>query len=262
MASPLLASLRLSNVDALAAAEAAPRTTCLHCNHKMKYYCYNCQRPLIPNTPHLTLPIHLDIVHHPTEKLSKSTAIAARILAPETSTWFEYPANIPAYDPAETILLFPAPNARRLADFPDLAKYKRVVCVESVWSKANGVAAHPHLRDLPKAVISCEETLFWRYQNISDTNLSTIEAIFYFYRDYITCTRGEYRHEVDDLLWFFSHIYNKVQRFYIEHPDKQFTHKEGYIKYDTPRADAPAAAAPAAEGEPPAKEAPKEEATN
>ncbi|EKE37003.1 DTW domain containing protein [Entamoeba nuttalli P19] len=234
MAAEFFNKLKLSSKEPLEKADKGGRITCPLCHKKMKYYCYYCRRGLIPELPQVNLPIKLDIIHHPTEKVAKSTALTACIVAKDDTQWIEFPNEIPQYDPNETILLFPSPDAKRLSDFDDLKKYKRMVCIESVWYKANAVLNHPNIKNLPKAIICAEETLFWRYQNISNTNLSTIEAIYYFYRDYYTCMNGKYNGECDDLLYFFTHIYHRVQDFYNEHPDKTFIHKDGYIQYKTP----------------------------
>ncbi|ELP83919.1 hypothetical protein EIN_311800 [Entamoeba invadens IP1] len=231
MSDEFLSTLRLSSSTPLEDADKGGRVICPICKKSMKYFCYNCRKSLLPNAPQMTLPIKLDIVHHPTEKTSKSTALTACVLAPQDATWVEFPDEIPEYDSNETLLLFPSEDAKKLSEIPDLKKYKRVVCIESVWDKANAVKCHKNLVNLPKAVICAESTLFWRYQHLSDANLSTIEAIYYFYRDYYLATIGNYTGQCDDLLYYFVHIYKKVQGFYNQHPEKSFAHKDGYIKY-------------------------------
>ncbi|KAJ3119783.1 hypothetical protein HK100_000157 [Physocladia obscura] len=86
------------------------------------------------------------------------------------------------------------------------------------------------------------KTLFWRFQNVGEHCLSTIEAIYYFYRDYFTCFEQQnvpehvYDGRYDVLLYFFRIQYQIVQDFYRRKPDLKFTTKkkgaQSYIKYD------------------------------
>ncbi|KAI8610984.1 hypothetical protein BC830DRAFT_698005 [Chytriomyces sp. MP71] len=81
-------------------------------------------------------------------------------------------------------------------------------------------------------------TLFWRFQNLGEHCLSTIEAVYYFFRDhYATYMPGvEYDGRYEGLLYYFRMQYETVQGYYREHPEKSFTQKkanaESYIKYD------------------------------
>ncbi|KAL7712383.1 tRNA-uridine aminocarboxypropyltransferase 1 [Entamoeba marina] len=230
--STLLNSLQLSSFSQLYNADnSTERIECPQCHKKMKYFCYNCRLRLLPNTPCVKLPINLEVIIHPNESNSRSTALTATILSPEQVNWNVYP-DIPKYDPNETLLLYPGKDAKNLSEIKDITKYKKVVCVESVWSKANLVSNHPHLKSLQKVVISEEETIFWRYQKVDKTNLATIEAIFYFYRDWFMAVNKTYNHEVDDLLYFYCYNYYKIQSHYKNNPDLSFTHIENYIKYD------------------------------
>ncbi|KAL7714304.1 tRNA-uridine aminocarboxypropyltransferase 1 [Entamoeba marina] len=231
MAESFFEKLKLSSKEPLIEADKKGRIVCPKCQKKMKYFCYNCQRGLLQGIPEVILPIELDIIHHPTEKVSKSTAMTARIVSKDYSRWIKFPDEVPAYDPNDTLLLFPSPDAKKLSEVEDLKKYKRIVCIESVWYKADNVVRHPNVNKLQKVIIDSEETLFWRYQKISNANLSTIEAIYYFYKDYITAMKGQYNGECDDLLYFFSHIYGRIQNYYNERPDRRFVHIDGYIKY-------------------------------
>ena len=67
----------------------------------------------------MRLPLNVHVVVHPKEPINRSTSLHVRILAPEQSALFLFPAQIPAYDPAKTLLLFPGPDAWLLdADLP------------------------------------------------------------------------------------------------------------------------------------------------
>ena len=232
MSSEFIQELHLSSQQPLKDADQKGRQICPQCKKSMKYFCYQCRIPLIENIPKIDLPIDCEIIHHPTEKVSKSTALSATLLS-DSCHWIEFPSDLPNYNPNETLLLFPSPTAKKVADFsPDsLRQIKRVVCIESVWQKANVVVNHPKIQHLPRAVISSHDTIFWRYQNISTTCLSSIEAIYYFYKEYAMVMNGSYNGEYDDLLFFFTHIYRRVQDYYNENPDKTFLHKDNYIQY-------------------------------
>ncbi len=91
-------------------------------------------------------------IHHPSEKLSKSSAVHAVIVSAQ-ATMHESP-NVPDFDPAETILLFPSADAVDVAAYPRLRNVKRVVVVDSQWQRTNGIMAHPNLQKLPCVVIN------------------------------------------------------------------------------------------------------------
>lgn len=96
------------------------RAVCPQCKTKKKYFCYKCCRKIGTGEgttwPHLSihlgipdvkLPLELCVVHHPAEKRSKSTAVHAKVLAPDSCNLYEFP-DFPEWDPAETLLLFPS----------------------------------------------------------------------------------------------------------------------------------------------------------
>merc|ERR1711991_279708 len=204
--SEFFASLKLAPSDHLDVKEKAK---CPRCNRSMKYYCYACVERISDLTPKLELPIDLEIVHHPSEKLSKSTAIHAVVLS-EQAKMREAPDEIPEYDPETTVLLFPSASAVDILDYPKLSTLKRVVVIDSQWQKTNGIVSHPSLAKLDTVIIQSRSTYFWRYQpkDMGSDFLATIEAIYYLYRDYLTKVRDEpYNGEVDNLLYFFAHMY-------------------------------------------------------
>jgi hypothetical protein len=128
--------------------------------------------------------------------------------------------DIPEYDPKDTVLLFPSANAVDITEYKDLAAVRRVVVVDSQWQKTNGIIGHKNLARLPCVVISKRSTYFWRYQpkDMGDDFLATIEAIYYCYRDLIcTLNPGKpYDGSVDNLLFFYSHMYKTIQSNYKE----------------------------------------------
>ncbi len=116
------------------------------------------------------------------------------------------------------MLLFPSASAVDIADYPNLAVVRRIVVVDSQWQKTSGIVGHPNLACLPRVVISSRSTYFWRHQpkDMGDDFLATIEAIYYCYRDYLSATRPgvPYDGSVDNLLFFFAHMYKTIQQTY------------------------------------------------
>lgn len=126
--------------------------------------------------------------------------------------------NVPEYDPSDTVLLFPSADAVDISVYPKLSEIQRVVVVDSQWQKTNGIISHPNLAKLPCVVISKQNTFFWRYQDVGEECLATIEAIYYFFKQYSIAKNPdvEYDGKCDDLLFFYSHIYKTIQNVYQE----------------------------------------------
>lgn len=57
----------------------------------------------------IVLTVFLKSIHHPSELLSKSTAIHAVIVSPDAK--MHESTDIPVYDPKDTVLLFPSADA-------------------------------------------------------------------------------------------------------------------------------------------------------
>jgi hypothetical protein len=89
-------------------------------------------------------------------------------------------------------------------------------------------------------------TLFWRFQQYGDFCLATIEAIYYFYKEYdqvyhhggldAAAIQGDLEGRYDNLLYYFKLQYDFIQKFYKSHPDLKFTDRKldgkTYIKYN------------------------------
>jgi len=82
---------------------------------------------------------------------------------------------------------------------------------------------------LPCVKIDEQKTLFWRYQDVGEECLATIEAIYYFYKEFVTKQSGSYDGECDDLLYYYSFMYNLIQDRY-KTQNKKFKRIENYIK--------------------------------
>jgi hypothetical protein len=56
-------------------------------------------------------------------------------------------------------------------------------------------------------------------------------AIYYFYQEFITKSKGQYNHEVDNLMYFYSFFYSLIQDTY-KTTKKEFPRIAGYVKLD------------------------------
>jgi len=64
--------------------------------------------------------------------------------------------------------------------------------------------------------LKSEKTKFWRHQkDIPDTYLSTVEAIYYFLREFHEhFVKEPYEGSYDNLLFFFTFMYKKIRHMY------------------------------------------------
>ena len=201
------------------------RVQCPICKHGCISYCPMCMKPLpqYPPPP-ITLPIRMDIIHHPKEPKVKSTAVQAIALCPTQADIWEFP-NFPTFNPSETLFLYPSPDAKHFDEI-DLHHYKRAVFVDSTWPQSKTICADPRLTSLTKISIDTHQTLFWRCQNEPPEFLATIEAIYFFYKAYIEAQNGgKYNGEVDNLLWYYVFQYEYIQAIFAKDPSKLASRK-------------------------------------
>jgi len=183
-----------------------------------------------PNlVPHLSLPVSVDVIHHPTELVSKSTAIHAKLISPDDVSMFEFP-NFPEYDFDSTLLLFPSKNALSVQEV-DFTNIKKVVFIDSQWQKTKRMLNHEGLSKLRSLKIDLQKTMFWRYQRVGEHCLATIEAIYYFFKEYHFKQTGSYEGQYDDILYYYSLFYNLIQDHY-KSQNKVFPRIENYVKVD------------------------------
>ena len=170
-------------------------------------------------------------MHYPTENRKKRTAIHAKVLCGEETEIFEFP-EVPEYSSeGDVLLLFPKEGAKQLKEVKDLEKVKKLVVIDSQWQTAKKILSHPNLQQLPCVSLDTHQTLFWRYhpKNVDDSGLATIEAIFYFFREYHLALHPSYEGQYDDLLYFFAHNYKLIQSYYKSN-NLEFKKKKNYIK--------------------------------
>ncbi|NWH76000.1 DTWD1 protein, partial [Piaya cayana] len=130
-----LQQLQLASQEVLEKAKKSGRSKCPRCSSSRMFYCYTCFVPVetVPTKeiPTVKLPLKIDIIKHPNETDGKSTAVHAKLLAPDDVTIYKYPC-IPEYEENrhEIALIFPGPNSVSVKDIPSyLQKYtKKGIC--------------------------------------------------------------------------------------------------------------------------------------
>jgi hypothetical protein len=121
-----------------------------------------------------------------------TTTTTATIITPTTTTSNPAPGgdstgasaqrttfNIPIYDPATTVLLYPSDDAVWLDEL-DFTGVLSVVVVESPWRYSDEVAKQPSLLRLRHVKIRGQTATHWRHQPLGSSYLCTVEAIYYF----------------------------------------------------------------------------------
>lgn len=142
-------------------------------------------------------------------------------------------------DPSAYVILFPDESAVELRDLSneEFSKIRNVIVIDGTWSQAAAINRTDPYCKLRRIKINPNlRTVFWRYQDLGEHCLSTIEAIYYFMKEYQEAKNKDlvYDGRLDDLLYFFSFFYHLIQDSYIKNPDKKYTsrHRFDYIKRD------------------------------
>jgi hypothetical protein len=269
------ASFSIASHEPLRREELRGRQRCPGCLKSCKHYCYRCIE-LLPNSegsfvPQLDrLPLHIFILKHAQELDSKSTAIHAKLLAPDHVSVYQFfkegqeaengrfrsqaetvldesqLRTLITKDPESFVILFPDESSVQFKDFEktsltegrrrDLSKIRNVIVIDGTWSQAMAInrtspySALPHIKLDPEL-----KTCFWRYQNLGEHCLSTIEAIYYCIREYSESTTPQEPRglrDYDNLLYFYSYFYHLIQDSYVQDPSRRYTsrHRLDYIK--------------------------------
>mmetsp|Transcript_22397 Transcript_22397/g.37014 ORF Transcript_22397/g.37014 Transcript_22397/m.37014 type:complete len:89 (+) Transcript_22397:2265-2531(+) len=87
------------------------------------------------------------------------------------------------------------------------------------------------MQQLKHVRINTRKTTFWRYQSRGDDCLATVEAMYYFFRDWHNALHKEYDGRYDNLLWLYAFVYDLIQDKYRTSSGLTFKHKDNYIKY-------------------------------
>ncbi|KAF9126273.1 DTW domain-containing protein 1 [Mortierella sp. 14UC] len=175
------------NISPTDVLDTIEKAHCPDCNRNVRYFCNRCLKLVeCPEgaVPQLKLPIKLDVIKHEQERDGKSTALHAKILAPDHVEVYAW-KDMPKYENVDRLLLlFPSPGAKQLSEI-DPASFDKLVVIDGTWEQANKMAKSdsPLLR-MKRVTIAPHETLFWRHQKKASDHLATIEAIYYFLREY------------------------------------------------------------------------------
>ncbi|KAG7482630.1 hypothetical protein JOB18_026226 [Solea senegalensis] len=91
---------------------------------------------------------------------------------------------------------------------------QRVVFIDSTWNQTNKISSDERLQGLLQVELKTRKTCFWRHQKGKpETYLATIEAIYYFLKDFHEhCLAQEYKGEYDNLLFFYSFLHSVVNK--------------------------------------------------
>ncbi|XP_051512298.1 tRNA-uridine aminocarboxypropyltransferase 1-like [Myxocyprinus asiaticus] len=243
-----LSGLLLASHAPLDEAQRAGRMKCSRCGSSRMFYCYSCCALVgleSQDVPNVKLPVKIDIIKHPNETDGKSTAVQARLLAPQDVTIYTYPC-IPDLDQSaeNIVLVFPGPDAMTVEQLweyfsaggescggePRTKRLKaekqsdaaadthtcpiqRVVFIDSTWNQTTRIITDERLQALPTVELKSRRTCFWRHQQgCPDTYLATIEAIYYFLKDLHNHYFSEYKGEYDNLLFFFSFLHKLINK--------------------------------------------------
>ncbi|KAI7906654.1 DTW domain-containing protein [Cokeromyces recurvatus] len=215
------------------------RSPCPICKKTVKYFCYKCYQIVgmqRSDIPQVELPIHLDVIKHHKELDGKSTAVHAKIIADKDVDIYTWP-DVPQFEqPERTLLLFPGPGAKQLKDIPR-DSFDKVVVIDGTWIQARQIANNtPILKKMQCVTIAPRQTHFWRFQNVNDEHLATIEAIYYFYREFSeTFEDSSYDGRYDNLMFYYKFFYQLIQTTYRKNKSVKFNHRhqqKDYIKYE------------------------------
>jgi DTW domain-containing protein YfiP len=185
------------------------------------------------------LPKKLILFKHPRELDGKSTAIHAKLVSPDDVSFIVSDCTDLTQtnlDSDRTLLLFPSEQAQDVKNV-EFNSFDQVIVVDGTWRQAKTMTRLLSKKFTRHVKIQNHSTLFWRYQKFSMDYLATIEAIYWFYRELLSCASitQEYNGQVDNLLYYFKAQYETVQEHYKNHPELVFTRKKldsvEYIHY-------------------------------
>ncbi|RHZ90038.1 hypothetical protein Glove_9g68 [Diversispora epigaea] len=253
-------SLKISSIKSLQAMNE--RDSCPICKKSVKFYCYICFVPVgchINEIPKVKLPIKVDVIKHHRENDGKSTAVHAKIIASEDVEIYSYSQMPKIENPDRVLLLFPSSDSQTLQNIPR-SSFDKLLIVDGTWRQASSMAKiDPELKNVRRVVIKSQKTLFWRYQNRDENHLATIEALYYFLKEYYETyeitpeiknntnninnnannieENKDYFYDgrYDNILWYFKYFYEFIQETYRKQKGKKhFTSRQraGYIKYE------------------------------
>lgn len=196
------------------------RIKCPKCDQSKKYYCPSCCLPMVDKKliPQLILPLHVSVLQHPKEKIEQSSIIPAKILAPSSLDIYRTD-TLPSIhlDPKDTLFLYPTKDAKSIKELDKtfVKNIKYLLMIDSTWAQVQTFLKLPEVKALTSVKISTEETTFWRYQEVDSSNLATVEALYFFFKEYDEAISDKpYDGKYDDLLYYYTFNYNLIQERY------------------------------------------------
>jgi DTW domain-containing protein YfiP len=219
--------LNMSPQSCLEEADREGRVECPNCRKPGKFYCTKCLAPMLrdlDSLPKVMLPLQVDIIKHDRERSGKTTSFHAKILAPSQVRLIDFPfpeddtrSLFADYAAENTVVLFPGPQSVRVGELAGLEKVTRVLVLDATWTSVSTILSSEALKGLRQVKLEPQQAHFWRLAR-HPTHVSTIEAIWHFFRDYQDARaqdRGTGKN-LDDLLFFFAFFYRLVGRHMLE----------------------------------------------
>jgi DTW domain-containing protein YfiP len=153
-----------------------------------------------------------------------ASSVPLRALCGDRAAVHVFP-SMPAFDRADTLVLFPTADAVEVASLNEAARaaVRRVVLVEGTWTSTAAMMKHARLRGLRTVKISASPSLYWRQLSrreragLDVTPLSTVEAAYFFFREWAAAGAGETDASLrrfDNLLFFFKLALQRTRAVY------------------------------------------------
>ncbi|RLN96036.1 hypothetical protein BBJ28_00020406 [Nothophytophthora sp. Chile5] len=205
------------------------RLPCTSCQRSYKFYCPKCYIPLgVPEdaaVPTLTLPLQVHVWFQ--DKVKKSTAPHAKVLAPRDVEIIPYPPVngsdvLPTYTREDAVVVYPSFESETLDKITveELRTIRTLVFIDCPWQKAAAIMMDPAISSLRcvKLAQPPQESNFWRYHKAGAGCVSTIEAIKLMLEEYtsaatragITLPAGSETAQLSDLLFFFNLQFTRI----------------------------------------------------
>ncbi|CAI5736115.1 unnamed protein product [Peronospora destructor] len=216
------------------------RVPCTSCQRSYKFYCPKCNIPLgVPEkvtVPLLTLPLCIHLWFQ--DKIKKSTAPHAKVLAPQDVEIIPYPlvndsTTLIKYTRENAVVVYPSFEAETLDEISseELRDFRTLIFIDCPWQKAPVIIKDPvlaHLRHV-KLAQPPKESHFWRYHKAGAGCVSTIEAIQLMLEEYtaaakkaaITLPEGSETTQLSDLLFFFKLQFTRIVEHFENETDPE-----------------------------------------
>uniref|UniRef100_A0AC34GL65 tRNA-uridine aminocarboxypropyltransferase n=1 Tax=Panagrolaimus sp. ES5 TaxID=591445 RepID=A0AC34GL65_9BILA len=156
----------------------------------------------------IELPVSIEIIKHPAEKNSKSTAIHCKLIAPNQTRIFDSKSEIPCFNDSEqfpnTVLVYPDSSAISIAEYvKENGPIQKFIFLDATWYTVREIQKKKELRGIPTVMLRTYQTEYWRPQKgLSNKYLATIEAIRYAIEENADAAKVPFNAE-KLLFWFY-----------------------------------------------------------